>query len=145
VSFQKDPMMKQKGPNLPAESFSTPITVLVIPSSVVKLTPGALPANTLKIGTPGELTVKIERQHDYAGEVKLKFELPKGTTGVTVPDVTIPAGKDEAKLVLTAPAGTKPGAITNATITATAMYGGKYTLTHEAKVSFTVAEEPKKK
>jgi len=145
VPFLKDPMAKGKGPNLPAESFSAPITVLVIPNSVAKVTPGALPNNTLKIGTPGELVVKVERQYDYAGEIKVKFELPKGTTGVTADEVTIPAGKDEAKLVLKAAAGAKPGAVSNATITATAMYAGKYTITQEAKVTFTVAEEPKKK
>ena len=144
VPFNKDPKAKQKG-NVPAEEFSIPITVLVIPNAVVKLTPGNLTGNALKIGTPGELLIKVERQHDYAGEIKVKFELPKGTTGVTAPEVTIPAGKDEAKLVLTAASDAKPGAVSNATITATAMYGGKYPLTHEAKVSFTVAEEPKKK
>jgi hypothetical protein len=68
-----------------------------------------------------------------------------GATGVTADEVTIPAGKDEVKLVLKAAEGTKPGPVANATITATAMYGGKYTITHEAKVNFTVAEEPKKK
>jgi hypothetical protein len=142
--FMKDPMAKQKA-NVPAEAFSTPIPVMVIPNSVAKVTPGTLMNNTLKIGTPGELVVKVERQYDYAGEIKVKFELPKGVTGVTAPEVTIPAGKDEAKLVLTAAAGTKPGAVSNATITATAMYAGKYTITQEAKVNFTVAEEPKKK
>ncbi|MBN9122474.1 MAG: PPC domain-containing protein [Planctomycetes bacterium] len=145
VPFTKDPMAKQKGPNVPAEAFSTPIPVLVIPNSVVKLTPGALAGNSLKVGTPGELVVKVDRQFDYAGEIKLKFELPKGAVGVTADEVTIPAGKDEAKLVLKAASGTKPGAVSNATITATALYAGKYTITHEAKVTFTVVEEPKKK
>jgi hypothetical protein len=144
MPFMKDPMSKQKN-NVPAEAFSTPIPVMVIPNSIAKVTPGTLPSNTLKIGTPGELVVKVERQYDYAGEIKVKFELPKGVTGITAPEVTIPAGKDEAKLVLTAAAGTKPGAVSNATIHATAMYAGKYTITQEAKVSFNVVEEPKKK
>jgi hypothetical protein len=144
VAFVKDPMGKQKQ-NVPAEAFGAPIPVLVIPGSVAKLTPGALPNNTLKIGTPGELVVKVERQHDFAGPIKVKFEPPKGVTGVTAEEVTIPAGKDEAKLVLKAAKDAKPGAVTGATITATALYGGKYTLTQEAKVNFTVAEEPKKK
>jgi hypothetical protein len=145
VPFQRDPMAKGKAPNVPAESFSTPITVLVIPKSVVKVTVGSLPGNTLKIGTPGELVVKVDRQYDYAGEIKLKFELPKGSSGVTAEEVTIPAGKDEAKLVLKAASSAKPGGISNAVITATAVYAEKHTITHEAKVSFTVAAEPKKK
>jgi len=144
VPFVKDPMAKGKGQNVPAEAFSTPIPVLIIPNSIAKLTPAPLSNNnTLKIGTPGELVVKVERQYDYAGEIKVRFELPKGMTGVTATEVTIPAGKDEAKLVLVADG--KPGAVQNATITATALYAGKYTITHEAKVSFNVVEEPKKK
>jgi hypothetical protein len=139
VPYAKDPMAKQK-PNIPAEIFSDPIEVTVIPNSVAKVTVGTLPANTLKIGMSGELLIKVDRQYDYAGEFKVKFELPKGVTGVTAEDVIIPAGKDEVKLVLKAPADAKPGAVTNAVITLTAMYDGKHTVTHEAKVTFTVAK-----
>lgn len=139
VSFIKDPMTKQKA-NVPAEEFSTPIQVLVIPTSVAKLTVGNLPGNTLKIGKSGELTVKVDRQYDYAGEIKVKFELPKGVSGITVAEVTIPAGKDEAKLVFNATNDAKPGTVSNAVITATATYGGKYTITHETKVNFNVAK-----
>jgi hypothetical protein len=142
--FMKDPMAKQKA-NVPAEAFSTPIPVMVIPTSVAKVAPPNVPNGTVKIGTPSEVIVKVERQYDFAGEYKVKFELPKGVTGVTAAEVTIPAGKDEAKLTLTAPAGTKPGNVSNANIVVTAVYAGKYTITHEAKVSFNVVEEPKKK
>jgi hypothetical protein len=129
-----------KGPNVPVEELSSPIQVTVIPSSVAKVTAGNLPNNTLKLGTPGELVVKVERQHDYAGEFKVKFELPKGVTGIEVEDVTIPAGKDEAKLVLKTTDEAKPGAVTNATVTVTALYDKKHAITHEAKVTFTVAK-----
>jgi hypothetical protein len=139
VPFAKDPMAKQK-PNIPAEIFSDPIEVNVIPTSVAKLTVGTLPANKIKTGMSGELAIKVERQYDYAGEYKVKFELPKGMTGVTAQEVTIPAGKDEVKLVLKALGDAKPGAVTNATITVTAMYGGKHAVTHEAKVTFTVVK-----
>lgn len=142
VPFVKDPMAKGKA-NVPADAFSTPIPVLVLPNAVAKLSPSPLPNNTLKIGAPAELVVKIDRQFDYAGEIKVKFELPKGVTGVTAAEVTVPAGKDEARLTLTADG--KPGAVQNAIVTATALYAGKYTITQEAKVSFNVVEEPKKK
>jgi hypothetical protein len=134
-----------KGSPVPAEAFSDPIQVVVIPTAVAKVTVGNLPNNTLTAGTPGELSIKVERQYDFAGEFQVKFELPKGTTGVTAAALTIPAGKDEAKLVLTAPADAKPGAVSNATVSVTALYGGKHTITHEAKVTFTVAAAPKKK
>jgi hypothetical protein len=139
VPYARDPMAKQKPP-VPAEVFSEPIEVVVIPTTVAKLTAGTLPNNTLKLGSNGELTVKVDRQYDYAGEFKVKFELPKGTTGVTADEVTIPAGKDEVKLVLKPASDAKPGAVQNAVITVTAMYGGKHLISQEAKVNFNVAK-----
>jgi hypothetical protein len=140
VPFMKDPTAKQKGPNLPAEVVSDPITVTVIPSSLAKVTVGNLPNNTLKLGATGELAVKVERQYDFAGEFKVKFALPTGMTGVTAEEVTIPAGTNEVKLVLTADDDAKPGAVNNAVITLTAVYDEKHTITHEAKVNFTLAK-----
>jgi hypothetical protein len=140
VPFVKDPMSKQKGPNVPAEEFSEPIVVNVIPSSVAKLSVTNLPNNTLKLGAKGELTVKVERQHNFTGEFKVKLTLPKGVERVTVADATIPAGKDEAKLVVEADDDAKPGAVTDATITVTAKYDGKHPITHETKVTFTLAK-----
>ena len=140
VPFMKDPAAKQKGPNLPAEVVSDPIAVTVIPSSLAKVTVGNLPNNALKVGGTGELTIKVERQYDFAGEFKVKFALPTGTTGVSAEEVTIPAGQNEVKLVLTADDDAKPGAVNNAVITLTAVYDEKHTITHEAKVNFTVAK-----
>jgi hypothetical protein len=101
-----------KGGNVPAEVIGEPILVTVIPSSLAKVTAGNLPNNTLKLGKTAEITVKVERQYDFAGEFTVKFELPKGVTGVSAEEVTIPAGKDEVKLVLTADDDAKPGAVT---------------------------------
>jgi hypothetical protein len=140
VPFTKDPMAKQKGPNVPVEEFTEPILVTVIPTSLAKMTVGNIPNNTLKLGASAELLVKIERQYDFAGEFKVKFTPPMGTMGVTADEVTIPAGASEAKLVLKAAADAKPGGVSNATITAAAVYDKKHTITHEAKVTFTVAK-----
>ncbi len=139
VPFTKDPMAKQKA-NVPAEAHSNPIDVTVIPISLAKVTVGNLPGNTLKIGKSGEVAIKVERQYDYAGPFTVKFELPKGTTGVTAQEVTIPAGKDEVKLELKAADSAKPLAINNALVTVTAMYDGKHTVAHEAKLNFNVAK-----
>ncbi|MCI0704103.1 MAG: PPC domain-containing protein [Planctomycetia bacterium] len=142
VQFARDPMSKQKQ-NLPAEAFSSPIPVLVIPNSLGKITAGPLPNNTLKLGTTTELTVKVERQYDFAGEFTVKFIPAKGATGVTAEDVTIPAGKNEVKLALVTEEEAKPGTIAG-TIVVTGTYLGKYKITHEAKVSFNVAKGDKK-
>ncbi len=141
--FAKDPMAKTK-PAVPAETFSTPITVLVIPSSLGKFTTGPLPNNMLKVGSSTDLLIKVERMYDFAGEYKVTFVPAKEVVGVTAGEVTIPAGKDETKLVLTTATGAKPGAVAG-TVVVTAVYAGKYTVTYENKVSFTVVEEPKKK
>lgn len=145
VGFTRDPMAaKPAKTNVPASAFSDPIEITVIPVSVAKLTPGAIPNNTLKAGATGELSLKIERQFDYAGEFKVKFTPPMGLTGITATEVTVPAGKDEAKLVFTAAADAKPGAVAGV-ITVTAVYDKKYTISHETKVNFTVAPADKKK
>jgi hypothetical protein len=128
------------GQNVPEEVLSEPVLVTVIPSSIAKVTVGNLPNNMLKLGKAGELTIKVDRQHDFAGAFTVKIEFPKGTTGITAKDVTIPAGKNEVKLALTAAADAKPGAVSNAIITVTGMYDQKHAISHEAKVNFTVAK-----
>ena len=86
------------------------------------------------------MVVKVERQYDYAGEFKVKFVPPKGLKGVEAEEVTIPAGKNEAKLVIKAAADAKPGAVSNASLIVTALYDKKHTITHEVKVTFTAGE-----
>ncbi len=138
VPFTKDPMAKTK-PNVPADGFSTPITVLVVPSALAKVTTGPLPNNTLKLGTNTDLPIKVERLYDFAGEFKVTFVPAKDAVGVTAAEVVVPAGKDEAKLVLKTAADAKPGALAG-TVVVTAVYAGKYTVTYENKVSFTLAK-----
>lgn len=127
-----------KGANVPADEFAEPILVTVIPASVAKVTPGAIANNNLKVGTSGEMVVKVERQYDYAGEFTVKFVPPMGVKGLEAEEVTIPAGKNEARLVIAADEEAKPGAVSGASIIVTALYDKKHAITHEAKVSFTL-------
>jgi hypothetical protein len=129
---------KKGGPNVPADEFCEPILVTVIPASVAKVTPGAIANNNLKVGTSGEMVVKVERQHDYAGEFTVKFVPPMSVKGLEAEEVTIPAGKNEAKLVITADEDAKPGAVSGASIIVTALYDKKHPITHEVKVAFTL-------
>jgi hypothetical protein len=128
-----------KGPNIPVEVLGEPILVTVIPSSLAKLTVGNLPNNTLKLGKTGELTIKVERQYDFSGEFKVKIEWPKGVTGITASEGTIPAGQNEAKLELKA-GDSKPGTVNGAVVTVTGVYDKKHTISHEAKINFNVAK-----
>jgi hypothetical protein len=140
VPFVKDPMAKGKGGNVPAEGFSTPVQVLVLPSAVAKLTPGQLKNGVLKLGETNELPIKVEWLNDFAGEVKLAVKLPPELSGVTAQDATIAAGSDAAKIVFKAASDAKPGSSQNVVVTATATYASKYTVTQELKVSITVAK-----
>ena len=129
---------KKKG-NVPVEGFSTPITVLVVPNTLAKATAGPVANNAIKPGATAELPVKVERLHDFAGAFKVTFVPAKGADDVTATEVVIPAGQDEAKLVLKAAAGAKPGNRAGVVVV-TAVYAGKYAVTDEAKVSFNVTK-----
>ena len=129
-----------KGQNVPDEVLSEPILGDGDPQ-LAREGHGRQPAEQHAQARQDRRTdVKVERQYDFAGEFKVKFELPKGVTGITAAEVTIPAGKDEVKLVLKADADAKPGAVNNAIITVTAMYDKKHAISHETKVNFTVAK-----
>lgn len=141
VPFVRDePGKKGNKANVPAVAFAEPVEFTVLPTSLVKVAPGQLPGGAVKIGMKAELPVKLDRQFDYAGPLKVKLELPKGTTGITVADVTVPAGKgEEAKLVIAAAADAKAGAVSNAVLTVTGTFAGKEVVT-ETKVNFNVAK-----
>jgi hypothetical protein len=130
---------------VPVDAFTPPIAIRILPTAVAKLNVTNLPNNTLKVGEKGEIIVKVERQYDYRGEFKVKLEFPPGTTGIATTEVTIPTDQNEGKLQLQAAGDAKPGSITNATITVTAMYANQYPIVHEAKINLNVVAEAKKK
>jgi hypothetical protein len=138
MPFAKDPAAKQK-PNLNAIQAATPFTITVVPRDLatVTLAPGGA---TVKQGAQTEVVVRVARKYDFAGEFKVQVMLPKNAKGVTVEDVTIPAGKDEAKLVIKA-AGDAP--VTNLgglAVRATAMFNGTTPIDQEAKFSINVTK-----
>lgn len=133
-----------KPQTVPAVAFAEPVEVVVLPPALAKVAVVNLPEGTLAAGGTGELIVRVERLHDYAGEFEVRFEPPAGAGGVTADPVAIPAGRNEAKLVLKAAPDAKPGPVANATVGVTARYAGRYPITHQAQVTFTVAPAPKK-
>jgi len=136
VPFSKDPMAKQKPPvniALPA----TPVTVTVVPKSLANLT---VPGNaTAKVGAETKVTIKLARQFDYKGEFKVELVQGPNDKGVTAPEVTIPAGKDDGELVLTVAADAPPGNRPNLLIRATAMFNGAE-VKHEAKFTLNITK-----
>ncbi len=136
VPFVRDTAGKQKG-NVPVRSFAQPIEITVLPTSLAKVSTPQVP--TLKLGMSADVMIKLERQYDYAGEYKVTFVPPQGTSGVSAAEATIPAGQTDGKLVFKAAADAKPGAINGGLIIVTAMHEGK-PITHETKVNINVAK-----
>jgi hypothetical protein len=136
IPFNKDP----KGPKQPVifVEYSSPVTLTVVPKSVATI---ALPNPTLtaKVGVQSEYVVKLTRQFDYDGEFKVEVVIPAAVKDVTVAAVTVPAGKDEAKLLFNIPADAPPGNRADLVVKATAMYQGT-PIVHEAKFNVNVVK-----
>jgi hypothetical protein len=139
IPYAKDPMAKQKPP-VPVVQPSTPFTITVLPKTVATVTAAATNPN-IKAGTDGEVVVKVARQFDYAGEFKVQLVVPANVQGITAAEVVIPAGKDEAKLMLKVPATAAPGPRNELLVRATAMLNGNVTTVQDSpKFNVTVVK-----
>ena len=78
-------------------------------------------------------------QVDFDWTFAVQLVLPPGVQGVEAGPVVIPAGKEEATLVLKVPAGTAPGNRANLVVRAIAQFG-KTPVPHEAKLSVNVVK-----
>lgn len=135
MPYNKDPMAKQK-PNTLVVLPSAPALLTVLPKSLANL---ALSTQnvTVKTGKEAELVVRADRQFGYDGEFKVQVILPQGAKGVAIADTVIPAGKNEAKLVIKAEA--MPVNLQNLTVRATAMFEDHPTI-HEVKFNVNVVK-----
>jgi hypothetical protein len=135
MPYSKDAMAKQK-PNTPVVLPSAAVTLTVLPKALATLSLST-PNATVKTGKEAEVVVRVNRQHGYGGEFKVQVILPPGTKGAQIGDAVIPAGKDEAKLVIKADA--MPVKLSNLIVRATATYQGHAT-THEVKLNVNVVK-----
>jgi len=138
VPFSKNPMDKKK-PNINVVMPSTPVALTILPKSVANLN---VPPNiNAKLGAVTEVVVKAARLFDNNDPLKVQLILPPGTQGLAADEVTIPPGKDEAKLIVRVLPNAPPGNRPNLTIRATAVIQpGNVTLTHEAKININVVK-----
>jgi hypothetical protein len=143
ASASAQAMAGKRNQNVTATASTIPIIIKVLPASVARVT--AAPKANLKPGTNGELTVKVERQFDYAGEFKVKVVLPASAKGITVTEATIPAGKDEVIVALTAAADAPPATLSGIVVQATALLEGKVPTVHETKFNLIVDKVTKDK
>jgi hypothetical protein len=94
----------------------------------------------VKLGQTVELLVKVSRKYDYEGAFKVHLELPKGVQGVTADPVVIPAGQNEAKLVLRVPMNAPPGNRQNLIVRAVATVQGNHAINHDTKINVNVTK-----
>ena len=138
IPFNKDPQAKQK-PNVNVVQPSTPVLVTVLPKQVAQLSvSNANP--TIKVGKQTEIVVRVNRQNEYVDAFKIKLLLPPGVQGVSADEVLLPAGRNEVKLLLRAPAGASPGNRSNLTIEAVALVNGNVPIKHETKINVNVVK-----
>jgi hypothetical protein len=139
IAYAKDPMAKQK-PNINVMQPSNALTVNIVPKQLANFTVAA-PNINLKQGANAEVVVRVARLFDYNGEFKVKLMLPPNAAGISVDEVTIPAGATEAKLVIKATDQAAVANLANLTVQATAMYEGKVATVHEAKLNVNVVKK----
>jgi hypothetical protein len=87
------------------------------------------------------VTVRLKRQPGFAGEVRLELVPPGGTQGVSATPINLPAGANEAGLVVKAEKGARPGPPAEYVVRATAK-AGTATLKSEARVAVRVGDGP---
>jgi hypothetical protein len=115
---------------------TTPLLLTILPKEVARL---SVPPNVnVKIGAQAELVVTLTRLHDFKDAVKVQLILPPNEKGINAAEVTVPAGQNQAKLIVSAPANAPPGNRANLVVRATAVINGNVTLTNEAKVNINV-------
>jgi hypothetical protein len=138
IPYNKDPKAMQK-PNVNVVLPCAAVAVTVLPKSVgtVAVT---VPNPNVKAGEQVEVTVKITRLFDFAGEFKVELVLPQNVQGVSADPVTLPAGQNEAKLVLKAAADAAPGPRADLIVRASATLNGNVPTTQEAKFTVTVVK-----
>jgi hypothetical protein len=138
IPFHKDPKQKQR-PNTPVVLPSSALTLTVLPKALanVSLQPQGV---TVKVGKQAELTVRVNRLFEYDGEFRLEVVVPPAVKGVTVEPAVIPAGKNEAKVVVKAAADAAPGNRANLVVRAVALFNGKVPTKHEVKFNVNVVK-----
>jgi len=132
VPYSRDP----KDPKQPAKPTnvilaSAPVMLTVLPKTVATVTLSTQALNA-KAGMPAEVMVKVARQFDYAGELKVQLVLPANAMGFMAPEVVIPAGQNEVKLILNVPANATPGPRAGLIVRTTAILAGNLTAVQDA-------------
>jgi hypothetical protein len=117
---------------------STPIVVTVLPKQLANVTLAQNNA-TVRAGRETEVVIRVNRLFEFEGEFKVELVLPPGTKGIHATEATVPAGADEARLVIRADADASTGNRGNCTVRTTAVMYEK-SVTQETRLSVNVVK-----
>lgn len=93
-----------------------PAITLIVKTGPATLAAAPAGGGNLKRGGNVEVKVTVARVNGFTGPVKLSFPALPGVTGISAPEVVIPADKNEGTLVINAAGDATLGALTNAVI-----------------------------
>jgi hypothetical protein len=118
---------------------SAPIALTVLPKHLATI--ALAPDNpSVKAGQETEVVVKLTRMNNFKGKFRIQLVLPPKVKGITAEEATVPADKDEVKVVLKvskdAAIGQRPDLIMR--VTGTGRDGT--TVSQEAKFSLNVVK-----
>jgi hypothetical protein len=138
VPYNRDPKSKQKQ-NAIAMQPATPVTLTVLPRQVARLALSST-SPSVRTGKQTEIRVRVARMYDFAGEFKVRLILPPNAKGITADEIVIPAGKNEARLVLEADDDADPGTRSNLIVRATALVNGTVPTSQDVKINVKVVK-----
>lgn len=140
VQLNRNPAQPNAKVPINFHQASDPIILTILPASLGQFTVANPPP--LKAGSMIEFVVNVNRLNDYAGEYKLKLALPDNLKGITADEVTLPAGQNQAKLIVKAAEDAPTGNFQNLPIqiigTYTPLVGEPIVVNHEVKVNLSV-------
>ncbi len=105
--YNKDPKAQQK-PNIQVTAPSDPVSLVITPRELARVAVQPAAA-TVKPGQEVEVVVRVARQFNYTGELRVEFVAPPEAKGLSAGPVVIPAGADEVKLKIQAASDAVPG------------------------------------
>ena len=111
----------------------------VLPKQLAKLSvqPEGAKVNA---GESAEVVVKVARQSEYGGPFRVELVAPPDVRGIEADAVTIPPGKDEAKLVIRAGPDVAKGSKAALIVRATGLFLDRTAIVQEAKLTLNVGK-----
>jgi hypothetical protein len=138
-AFGPVPFNNKARPIINVVQPSTPLVLTILPKQLARVSLGNSNPK-IKVGEEAEIVVRVTRLFNYDGEYKVQLVLPPNVQGLSAEEVTIPAGKTEAKLVVKVDEDAQPGNRQNLVVKTTALFNGKSPVVQQSKINVNVVK-----